>query len=615
MKKALVLIAWLILTTLAIAATTTTYYGLYKPATGDKNWGTQINQNFDTIDTALNGKADSSSVTASLSLKLDASEVGVPDGVASLNSSGKVPDSQLPASLSGALVYKGTLDASGGTYPASPDQGDYYIISVEGTIETVDYTVGDWATYNGSDWSKVDNTQAVVSVNGVDGVVVLDTGDISEATDANYVSDAQLVVIGNTSGTNTGDQDLSSYAPKANPTFTGTVTGTFAGNVTGNVTGNLTGNVTGNVTGTSGSTTGNAATATALAANPTDCAAGQYATTIAANGNLTCSTPPGSISGLTTNYLTKASSATAIANSSILDNGSAISTSLNITAPTFIGALTGNASTATALAANGTNCSSGQAAQGVDASGNAESCFAPGGWSTDNSTKTTTTYKVGVGVASPTKELEVDGTLSADNYISTSVDSTIYKSTSMIGLSKFGTYTTSIEGVTAGTSTPVVGSAILAVDGSIYTTTGSIGVMTASPSVALDVRGQAKAYTLNPTAYPALTAASYSLTPAILATADVFLANTTSNAVSVTLYDTVADNGIPTADVGRTIVFYLQTIDASNDTLTVGADSDLTLTTVQAIAAGGLVVEDVGDHIDCTVLTTDHIVCTTFEAD
>ena len=35
-------------------------------------------------------------------------------------------------------------------------------------------------------------------------------------------------------------------------------------------------------------TTGNAATATALASNPTDCTAGQYATTIAANGNLTC---------------------------------------------------------------------------------------------------------------------------------------------------------------------------------------------------------------------------------------------------------------------------------------------------------------------------------------
>ncbi len=45
-----------------------------------------------------------------------------------------------------------------------------------------------------------------------------------------------------------------------------------------------------------------------------------------------------------------------------------------VTAP-----LIGNASTATALAAIGTECSSGQAARGVDASGNAVGCFAPSG--------------------------------------------------------------------------------------------------------------------------------------------------------------------------------------------------------------------------------------------
>lgn len=37
----------------------------------------------------------------------------------------------------------------------------------------------------------------------------------------------------------------------------------------------------------------------------------------------------------------------------------------------------GNATTATALAANGINCTGVQAAQGVDASGNAEGCFTP----------------------------------------------------------------------------------------------------------------------------------------------------------------------------------------------------------------------------------------------
>ena len=38
--------------------------------------------------------------------------------------------------------------------------------------------------------------------------------NFTEATDKNYVSDAQLVVIGNTSGVNTGDQDLSNYFNK-----------------------------------------------------------------------------------------------------------------------------------------------------------------------------------------------------------------------------------------------------------------------------------------------------------------------------------------------------------------------------------------------------------------
>lgn len=56
----------------------------------------------------------------------------------------------------------------------------------------------------------------------------------------------------------------------------------------GTITASLTGDVTGNVSGTSGSTTGNAATATALAANPSDCSASQFANTIAANGNLSC---------------------------------------------------------------------------------------------------------------------------------------------------------------------------------------------------------------------------------------------------------------------------------------------------------------------------------------
>jgi hypothetical protein len=75
---------------------------------------------------------------------------------------------------------------------------------------------------------NVNITNGVTEVNGVvpdiNGVITIETGDIPESTDANFVSDAQLTVIGNTSGTNTGDQDLTPYATKSTPTFTGLTT-------------------------------------------------------------------------------------------------------------------------------------------------------------------------------------------------------------------------------------------------------------------------------------------------------------------------------------------------------------------------------------------------------
>jgi hypothetical protein len=87
-----------------------------------------------------------------------------------------------------------------------------YIVHVIGgtlMIGEVPYTAGAlvYRYYNGSSWvsTNMAGGGAVDSVNGQTGVVVLDTGDITEVTDKNYVTDAELTVIGNTSGTNTGD--------------------------------------------------------------------------------------------------------------------------------------------------------------------------------------------------------------------------------------------------------------------------------------------------------------------------------------------------------------------------------------------------------------------------
>jgi hypothetical protein len=52
----------------------------------------------------------------------------------------------------------------------------------------------------------------VDSVNSQTGVVVLDTDDVSEGTTNKYVTAAEKTKLANTSGVNTGDQDLSSYS-------------------------------------------------------------------------------------------------------------------------------------------------------------------------------------------------------------------------------------------------------------------------------------------------------------------------------------------------------------------------------------------------------------------
>lgn len=88
-------------------------------------------------------------------------------------------------------------------------KGHYYIVSVAGSTNLdgiTDWKVGDWAIFDGSVWRKVDNTDAVSSVNSLTGAVTLDTSNVADTSNKRYVTDAQLVVIGNTSGTNTGNE-------------------------------------------------------------------------------------------------------------------------------------------------------------------------------------------------------------------------------------------------------------------------------------------------------------------------------------------------------------------------------------------------------------------------
>jgi hypothetical protein len=94
--------------------------------------------------------------------------------------------------LIGGSIYKGTWNASTNTPTLTSSvgtSGNYYIVSVAGTTNLdgiTDWQIGDWVIYQGSEWEKVDNTDAVVSVNGFTGAVSLTTSNISEGSNLYY---------------------------------------------------------------------------------------------------------------------------------------------------------------------------------------------------------------------------------------------------------------------------------------------------------------------------------------------------------------------------------------------------------------------------------------------
>lgn len=96
--------------------------------------------------------------------------------------------------VTGGLIYRGSHSAASGAYPATPSLGDYYKISAAGTLGGVNYSVGDSIIYNGTNWDKIDSTDAVTSVAGRVGAVVLTKGDVG-LSNVDNTSDANKAVL------------------------------------------------------------------------------------------------------------------------------------------------------------------------------------------------------------------------------------------------------------------------------------------------------------------------------------------------------------------------------------------------------------------------------------
>jgi len=109
---------------------------------------------------------------------------GVAGGVATLDANAKIPLNQINDSVLGQVEYKGVWDAANNV-PALPSvpakKGDYYIVKVAGSQFGLTFELGDWLISNGSQWDKVDNTDAVSSVNGRTGHVSLNAADVGAA--------------------------------------------------------------------------------------------------------------------------------------------------------------------------------------------------------------------------------------------------------------------------------------------------------------------------------------------------------------------------------------------------------------------------------------------------
>jgi hypothetical protein len=107
---------------------------------------------------------------------------GLANGYAPLDGGAKISEAYLPDSIVGQLEYQGTWNATTNTPTlpsASTVKGHYYVTSVAGTYQTIEYAIGDWVISNGTSWEKVDNTDAVTTVFGRIGAIVANSNDYS----------------------------------------------------------------------------------------------------------------------------------------------------------------------------------------------------------------------------------------------------------------------------------------------------------------------------------------------------------------------------------------------------------------------------------------------------
>jgi hypothetical protein len=194
------------------------------PSTDITGLGTMSTQNANSV--AITGGSISGTTVSGY---IPTTEKAAALGVATLDAGGTVPLSQIPASIQGGVSYQGTWNASTNTPTLTNGigtKGYYYVVSVAGNTNLdgiTSWNVGDWAIFNGTVWQKVDNTDAVTSVNGYTGTVVLTTTDVAEGTNQYFTTARARTSV--SAGTGISYDNVTGVITNASPSLGGDVVG------------------------------------------------------------------------------------------------------------------------------------------------------------------------------------------------------------------------------------------------------------------------------------------------------------------------------------------------------------------------------------------------------
>lgn len=168
-----------------------------------------------TLHTVVNPLTYSLIISALGYVPIDPVKIGQSNGLAVLDSQGKLLSSELPTSISGAVIYQGNWDAnlnSPGLQNGVGTKGYYYKVAVAGSTpidgNTV-WSVGDLLIFNGTTWDKIaaNLNPSVSSFNTRTGNITLTTNDIvntlgylpySSNNPNGYISTASLPTMVNT---------------------------------------------------------------------------------------------------------------------------------------------------------------------------------------------------------------------------------------------------------------------------------------------------------------------------------------------------------------------------------------------------------------------------------